>query len=251
MQSPELSARYVRSVRWLLFVLAFTTTGFVACGDGEPASNADAGEVPTAASASTAVSAPTSGNREELLEFVLVKIEDLPNGRIGGWRVSDTPMPTSWNAGPCGKTIAPTPIAAVRTTLIELGGNLSDQPFGRGYLAQAVMLLPAGTGDDFMANVATAADECDLELDAQGGALMGGGAHFPQIQSESQAYNLERFSCCYTPAAEHEADPHDIVYIRRGDIVIHLYGTMAGGLFSDVGVLTEQRVEQVEAQLSP
>jgi hypothetical protein len=246
-------------MRSLLLAMALTTIGLVACGDGEPASNADAGDVATVSPSSATLppastanpAAPMTGDRQELLDFTLVKLEDLPLGSIGGWRVSDTLMPTLWTAGPCGKTIEPAPIAEARTTLIELGGDLSGQPFDRGYLAQAVMLFPAGTGDDFMASVAAAAAECKLELNAQGRALMGGGAHFPQIQSESQAYNLERFSCCYTPAAEHAADPHDIVYIRRGDIVVHFYGTVAGGLFSDVGVLTEQRVAQIEAQLAP
>jgi hypothetical protein len=96
-----------------------------------------------------------------------------------------------------------------------------------GFLTEAVLVFEHGDADAFMAALPASADVCRAELQPTGHALFGGEKQFPRIRHEARVYTLEAFGCCATPTGRND-DPHEIVYILDGDVVLQIYGTADG-----------------------
>jgi hypothetical protein len=181
---------------------------------------------------------PSPDEIEAVLPDLLLTIERLP-GRT--WVEADATFGSEWKDGPCGMEVEPAPVASAHRAFAS---EADDERVL--YVAQAAFLLPSGAGHDFMSNLRGVVDACRTQLEATDRSLYGGGAHFTRVQSESQAYHLARHGCCYTPTPDHHTDPVDIVYLRRGDVIIYTYGSFGGSLLGDLAAAAEQRLMELE-----
>jgi hypothetical protein len=224
-------------------ILALATAVLAAgCGDGGSAEITETLAPGSPVAGDHAVSdtpvAPSPDEVEAVLPELLLTIDELP----GRWVETDDTFDSDWRYGPCGMEVEQAPVASVHRAFVRDADD--DAPVW--YIAQAAFLLPSGAGFEFMSNLRGVVDACRKELEATDRSLVGGGAHFARVQSESQAYHLARHGCCYTPTPDHRTDPVDIVYLRRGDVIIYTYGSFGGSLLGDLAAAAEQRLMELE-----
>jgi hypothetical protein len=93
------------------------------------------------------------------------------------------------------------------------------------WVVQSILAFAPGDVDRFWSALPANAESCRAELRPSGRELFGGVKQWVRIRNESVDYNLERFSCCVTPLPTDAEEPHDIVYIRDGDVILLIYGT--------------------------
>jgi len=93
-----------------------------------------------------------------------------------------------------------------------------------GWVIETIMVFAPGDATKFMDALRASADACNTELTASGRTL--NRPQLPRIRNESQSFTVESFRCCATPLPTDSQQPHDIVYIRDGDVVLHIYASV-------------------------
>lgn len=211
-------------MKWIIVALSFGILGAVACADTTQKSATPAVS-PTASvhSESRPSSTPTPAAERHPVPLdrmgdALLDASDLEGGtRI--WTQEDGNGDNIWDNGLCGKGSGPSPVSRFARRFV---GD-PNSPY-HGWLVESILVFPPGGATKFMDAVRASADACETELRTSGRALFR--PQLPRIRNENQAFTVESFSCCVTPLPADNQQPHDIVYIRDGDIVLHLYASI-------------------------
>ena len=227
-------------MKLLLAVVATAMFGTLACGGGAPPHGSDGS--PTTRAHSQSLFIPTATPTIELhpvphdrLGDALIEAADLPDGaRL--WTQQNAPEPNEWESGLCGTNVGPTPLSTFTRRFVGSPGG--SQP---GWIVESIMLFAPGDAATLMTASDTSAQACDTELRASGHALFR--PQFPRIRNESLVFTVESFSCCVTPRPDEPQLPHDIVYIRDGDAVLHVYASI--DVVEPAARATEDRLDGV------
>ncbi len=148
-----------------------------------------------------------------------------------------------WGNGLCGASTGPLHIQRFSRRFVERSGDLDRAPVYAGYLVESILVFSPGDAETFMTALVTDATMCSAQLQTSGHALFGGGKQLPRIRNEARTYTVESFGCCATPRADDDVRPHDIVFIRDGDLIILLYDT--AGLIERAARIAEDRIDGI------
>ena len=217
-------------------------SGALVLGCGSPRSpSRSAGDTPTTQASEAA---RPSAAHEHAIATALLTLDDLPLGNRGLWVAETAARRTSWDRGPCGSELDVSPVETLDISFEEAtpAGVTRSQPT-TGWIKQSVLALAPGGATRYLASVDAAADGCHEALQlSHSGALSK--PRLPGVSGENAEYSVERFSCCATPADPGApSEPHDIAYVRNGDLVAVIAST-ADAAFEPAVVLVSSRLNQ-------
>jgi hypothetical protein len=212
-------------MKWVTLVLMLVMLGVAACGDTAPTTTSPA----ASSTASTHANAPAVVTPTPTLERHPLPIDRIADALIGAddveggsrfWTQEESSGDNIWGIGLCGKASGPAPVSQLTRRFVADPSSI----YHNGWLIESILVFAPGDAAKFMEALRAAIAPCDAELRTSGRALFEN--RLPRIRNESVTFNLESFSCCVTPLPTDSQQPHDIVYIRDGDIVLHLYASI-------------------------